>query len=149
MRSASSSASSTVWPYRRTSAPYAPVASTLGSGALCGMTIVARVPSSEAASATLCAMRDLHPLAGTDVVVPAGDAYGLEAPLRMHVVEHGRRDRIGVLMLHGLPTTSYLWRDVARDLGQEHLCLMPDLIGLGSSEKPLQRRPYALDAQAR
>jgi pimeloyl-ACP methyl ester carboxylesterase len=52
-------------------------------------------------------------------------------------------------MLHGLPTTSYLWRDVARDLGQDHLCLMPDLIGLGSSEKPLQRRPYALDAQAR
>jgi pimeloyl-ACP methyl ester carboxylesterase len=52
-------------------------------------------------------------------------------------------------MLHGLPTTSYLWRDVARDLGHEHLCLMPDLIGLGSSEKPLQRRPYALDAQAR
>jgi pimeloyl-ACP methyl ester carboxylesterase len=94
-------------------------------------------------------MQDLHPLAGTDVVVPAGDEYGLEAPLRMHVVEHGRRDGIAVLMLHGLPTTSYLWRDVARDLGQEHLCLMPDLIGLGSSEKPLQRRPYALDAQAR
>jgi pimeloyl-ACP methyl ester carboxylesterase len=94
-------------------------------------------------------MRDVHPLAGTDVVVPTGDAYGLDAPLRMHVVEHGRRDRVGVLMLHGLPTTSYLWRDVARDLEHEHLCLMPDLIGLGSSEKPLQRRPYALDAQAR
>src|SRR4051812_27248442 len=98
---------------------------------------------------TVCAMQDLHPLAGTDVVVPAGDDYGLEAPLRMHVVEHGRRDGMSVLLLHGLPTTSYLWRDVARDLGHDHLCLMPDLIGLGNSEKPLQRRPYALDAQAR
>jgi pimeloyl-ACP methyl ester carboxylesterase len=94
-------------------------------------------------------MQDVHPLAGTDVVVPAGPDYGLDAPLRVHVAEHGRRDGVAVLMVHGLPTTSYLWRDVARDLEQDHLCLMPDLVGLGASERPQDRRPYTLDAQAR
>ena len=43
---------STVLPCRTTSAPYEPVASTLGSGAPSGITTVALVPSSAAANAT-------------------------------------------------------------------------------------------------
>lgn len=74
-------------------------------------------------------MRDPHPLPGTDYVV---------ADRRVHVVRHGR-SRQGdcpVLLLHGLPTSSYLWRDVMRDLEHDVPTLAPDLIGLGRSEKP-------------
>jgi hypothetical protein len=53
--SADSSASSTVLPACRTSAPYPLVAATFGIGAASGMNTVERVPSSWAASATPCA----------------------------------------------------------------------------------------------
>jgi pimeloyl-ACP methyl ester carboxylesterase len=87
----------------------------------------------------------MHPLPGTEVLI--SDATG--GPLRLHVVEHGRdAGRLPVLMLAEPPATSYLWRDVARDLGREWRCFMPDLVGTGASERPPQRRGYAIDAQA-
>ena len=51
-------------------------------------------------------------------------------------------------MLAEPPATSYLWRDVARDLERDWRCFMPDLVGSGASERPPIRRGYALDAQA-
>jgi pimeloyl-ACP methyl ester carboxylesterase len=85
---------------------------------------------------------DVHPLPGREIVVPAGasrDGRSVGA-LRLHVVEHGAPSRDGkalpLLMLHGLPATSYLWRDVARDLEHDRLCVMPDLAGCGESERP-------------
>ena len=54
---------------------------------------------------------------------------------RMHVMETGRGRP--VLMLHGNPTWGYLWRHVVGRLKGEPLRLvMPDLIGLGLSDKP-------------
>jgi pimeloyl-ACP methyl ester carboxylesterase len=89
---------------------------------------------------------DVHPISGRDVVVP-GRAGG--AALRMHVVEHGRAGGgLPVVLLHGLPATSYLWRDVARDLEHERLCVMPDLLGCGESERPADRGAYRLEEQA-
>src|ERR1700712_1695630 len=89
---------------------------------------------------------DLHPLPGREVVVGADGPRGA---LRLHVVEHGRAgDGVALLMLHGIPATSYLWRDVARDLEHQRLCLMPDLIGCGESERPPNRGPYPLDEAA-
>ncbi len=53
----------------------------------------------------------------------------------MHVMEQG--EGRPVLLLHGNPTWGYLWRKVALNLVREPLRLvMPDLIGLGLSEKP-------------
>lgn len=40
-----------------------------------------------------------------------------------------------LLFLHGNPTSSYLWRDVMGPLSANHLCLAPDLIGMGDSDK--------------
>ena len=94
---------------------------------------------------------DQHPLPGRDVggdgaVVRGGDR---QAQLRIHVAEHGREaGRLPLLMLAEPPATSYLWRDVARDLEADHRSFMPDLPGCGSSERPQNRRAYALDAQA-
>ncbi len=85
---------------------------------------------------------DAHPLPGREIVVPAAalrNGTGAGA-LRLHVVEHGAPSADGttlpLLMLHGLPGTSYLWRDVARDLERDRLCVMPDLAGCGESERP-------------
>lgn len=88
---------------------------------------------------------DLHPLPGSEVLV----AGATGSPLRLHVAEHGRdTGRLPLLMLPEPPATSYLWRDVARDLEREWRSFMPDLIGTGASERPPVRRAYAIDAQA-
>ena len=84
-------------------------------------------------------MRDEHPLPGADHVVDG---------VRLHVVHHGAGDGLPVLLLHGMPTSSYLWRDVQRDLGHRHRTYAPDLVGLGCSERPAGSR-YDFGAQAR
>jgi pimeloyl-ACP methyl ester carboxylesterase len=94
---------------------------------------------------------DVHPLPGREVVLDRRDGgTGDRDAVRLHVVEHGRarEDRLPLLMLHGIPATSYLWRDVARDLEHDRLCLMPDLLGCGESERPLGRSAYRLENQA-
>ncbi|MDP9408676.1 MAG: alpha/beta fold hydrolase, partial [Actinomycetota bacterium] len=52
-----------------------------------------------------------------------------------------------MLLLHGLATSSHLWRDVARDLGHGRLVLAPDLLGLGRSEQPASAARLAPGAQ--
>jgi len=85
-------------------------------------------------------MRDEHPLPGTDHVVD---------DVRLHVVHHGSGDGLPALLLHGMPTSSYLWRDVQRDLGRHGLSrtYAPDLVGLGCSERPA-RGGYDFASQA-
>src|SRR6201995_2950502 len=39
------------------------------------------------------------------------------------------------LFLHGNPTSSYLWRNVMPEVAALGRCLVPDLIGMGDSEK--------------
>lgn len=88
-------------------------------------------------------MRDTHPLPGTDHVVDGR---------RVHVVQHGRSAGraadVPLLLLHGVPTSSYLWRDVMRDLEHDVRTVAPDLIGFGRSERP-RVGGYDLPAQAR
>ena len=56
---------------------------------------------------------------------------------RMHVLEWGPPDGKPVLMVHGNPTWSFLWRKVVYELTGEPLRIVcPDLIGLGLSSKP-------------
>src|SRR5437899_11423482 len=40
-----------------------------------------------------------------------------------------------ILLLHGNPTSSYLWRNVIPHLQELGRCIAPDLIGMGDSEK--------------
>jgi haloalkane dehalogenase len=68
--------------------------------------------------------------------------------LRMHVMEQG--EGRPVLMLHGNPTWGFLWRKVARALAGEPLrVVMPDLIGLGLSDKPRDPSLHTLDNHGR
>lgn len=52
----------------------------------------------------------------------------------MHYMEQGEGEPI--LFLHGIPTSSYLWRHVTPYLADEGRCIALDLIGMGSSAKP-------------
>src|SRR5262245_47642835 len=51
----------------------------------------------------------------------------------MAYVEAGRGDP--VVLLHGNPTSSYLWRNVLPHLQPRGRCIAPDLIGMGDSDK--------------
>lgn len=53
---------------------------------------------------------------------------------KMHYVEQGSGNTI--LFLHGIPTSSYLWRNILPQLSDNHRCIAVDLIGLGQSGKP-------------
>jgi haloalkane dehalogenase len=51
----------------------------------------------------------------------------------MAYLELGEGDPI--VLLHGNPTSSYLWRNVLPHLQQRGRCIAPDLIGMGDSDK--------------
>ena len=53
---------------------------------------------------------------------------------RMHYVDEGEGDPF--LLLHGNPTSSYLWRNVIPYLKPHGRVIAPDLIGFGKSDKP-------------
>jgi O-6-methylguanine DNA methyltransferase len=52
----------------------------------------------------------------------------------MHYVDEGSGPVL--LFLHGNPTSSYLWRNIIKELRSEYRCIAPDLIGFGQSDKP-------------
>lgn len=53
---------------------------------------------------------------------------------RMHYIEEGNGDP--VLFIHGIPTSSYLWRNIIPGLSDQAHCIAIDLIGMGKSDKP-------------
>ncbi len=68
--------------------------------------------------------------------------------LRLHVMEAG--EGAPVVLLHGNPTWGFLWRKVAKRLEAAPLRLvMPDLAGLGLSDKPSDPRFHTLENHAR
>ena len=62
----------------------------------------------------------------------------------MHFVDEGPRDAPVMLLLHGEPSWSYLYRKMIPPLVRKGLrCVAPDLIGFGKSDKPGRRRDYS------
>jgi haloalkane dehalogenase len=71
-------------------------------------------------------------------------------PLRMHFLDEGHPDATPVLLLHGCPTWSYLYRKVMAALqysphGKHLRLIAPDHIGCGKSDKLLARSDYRYD----
>ena len=63
--------------------------------------------------------------------------------LRVHYLDEGPPDAPAVLMLHGEPSWSYLYRKmvpVIVDAG--YRAIAPDLVGFGRSDKPTNREDY-------
>lgn len=74
-----------------------------------------------------------YPFAPRYLEVAASDS----PPLRMHYLDEGRADGPPIVLLHGEPTWSYLYRKMIPPLADAgYRVLAPDLIGFGRSDKP-------------
>jgi haloalkane dehalogenase len=63
--------------------------------------------------------------------------------LRIHYVEAGPATAAPVLLLHGEPSWSYLYRKMIPVLAAAgHRVIAPDLVGFGRSDKPVRREDY-------
>ena len=72
-----------------------------------------------------------------------------DGELRLAYVAEGAHDSPAVLLLHGPPTWSYLWRRVIPMLVEGGCRVVaPDLVGFGRSDKPLRPRDHRLDRHA-
>src|SRR5579859_2949363 len=65
---------------------------------------------------------------------PYEDHYVEVFGSRMHYIEQGSGDPI--LLLHGNPTWSYIWRNIIPHLSPLGRVIAPDFIGFGRSDKP-------------
>lgn len=66
-----------------------------------------------------------------------------DTDLRMHYLDEGPPDGEVVLLLHGEPSWSYLYRTMIPVLtAAGRRCVAPDLIGFGRSDKPADRGDY-------
>ena len=72
------------------------------------------------------------------------DAGG--TPLRLHYVDEGPAEGPPVLLMHGEPSWSYLYRKVISELvAKGRRTVAPDLIGFGRSDKPAARTDYTYE----
>lgn len=73
------------------------------------------------------------------------DAHYIDVDgLRMHYVDEGDPPAGPVLMLHGEPTWSYLYRHMIRAcVADGNRVIAPDLVGFGKSDKPANRHDYS------
>ncbi|HEX5379082.1 MAG TPA: haloalkane dehalogenase [Phenylobacterium sp.] len=66
--------------------------------------------------------------------------------LRLHYVDEGPRDGPPVLLMHGEPSWSYLYRRIIPGLVEKgYRAIAPDLIGFGRSDKPAERTDYTYE----
>jgi haloalkane dehalogenase len=70
-------------------------------------------------------------------------ADGEGGTLRLHYVDEGPRDAEPVLLLHGEPSWSFLYRRMIPIITAAGLrAVAPDLVGFGRSDKPSKRTDY-------
>jgi haloalkane dehalogenase len=64
--------------------------------------------------------------------------------LRVHYLDEGPADGAPVLLMHGEPSWSYLYRTMIPVLvAAGHRCVAPDLVGFGRSDKPADPGDYS------
>ena len=67
-----------------------------------------------------------------------------DSALRIHYIDEGNPTAQAVLMLHGEPSWSYLYRKmVAPFVDAGYRVIAPDLPGFGKSDKPAKRTDYS------
>jgi haloalkane dehalogenase len=75
---------------------------------------------------------------------PYTPRYLVVGGLRVAYIDEGPRDAAPVLLMHGEPTWSYLYRKMIPGLvAAGHRVIAPDLIGFGRSDKPTQKSDYS------
>ena len=72
--------------------------------------------------------------------IPDGDG----GSLRVHYVDEGPSDAAPILLLHGEPSWSYLYRHMISPLvAAGHRVIAPDQVGFGRSDKPTEQSDYS------
>jgi haloalkane dehalogenase len=78
------------------------------------------------------------------VTIAANDSEVEGDELRVHYLDEGPADAAPVLLMHGEPSWSYLYRHMIPVLvAAGHRCIAPDLIGFGRSDKPTEQTDYS------
>lgn len=81
------------------------------------------------------------PFAPHYVDIPDGEG----GTLRVHHLDEGPRDAKVVLLMHGNPSWSYLYRKMIPPIvAAGYRCVAPDLVGLGRSDKPSRLEDYTV-----
>ncbi|MGB8859541.1 MAG: haloalkane dehalogenase [Ilumatobacteraceae bacterium] len=84
-----------------------------------------------------------YPFAPHYAEVAAVPGEADSGPLRVHYLDEGPRDAAPVLLLHGEPSWSYLYRHMVPVLvAAGHRVIVPDLVGFGKSDKPTEKSDY-------
>ena len=66
-----------------------------------------------------------------------------DTALRIHYVDEGPADAPAILMMHGEPSWSYLYRKMIPIFVEAgYRAVAPDLVGFGRSDKPVERANY-------
>ena len=74
---------------------------------------------------------------------PFAPHYAMVDGLRIHYVDEGPRDGAVVLMLHGEPSWSFLYRHmIPVFVNAGFRAVAPDLVGFGKSDKPARQEEY-------
>ena len=68
---------------------------------------------------------------------------------RLAYIDKGSRESETIVLMHGIPTSSWLYRKMIPALAERYRVIVPDMIGFGGSEKPDVWTEYTLDVQAR
>ncbi len=64
----------------------------------------------------------------------------------IHYIDEGLHQARPILLLHGVPTWSYLFRNIIPELlAANHRVIAPDLLGFGRSSKPTDKEFYTFD----
>jgi pimeloyl-ACP methyl ester carboxylesterase len=87
----------------------------------------------------------LETLAHGKVLNKTVDVNGVEVFYR----EAGNKDAPTILLLHGYPTSSHMFRNLMADLADDYHLLAPDYPGFGNSEQPpMSEFDYSFDNMA-
>ncbi len=82
-----------------------------------------------------------YPWAPRYVEVPSGDG----TRLRVHYIDAGPADARVLLLMHGNPSWSFLYRKmIPLFTAAGYRCIAPDLVGLGRSDKPAREEDYSV-----
>jgi pimeloyl-ACP methyl ester carboxylesterase len=63
-------------------------------------------------------------------------------------LEVGIAENPTILFVHGIPTSSFLWRHVLDFLQNDFHCIAPDLMGLGDTKVDIKSAKFHMEAQA-
>ncbi len=70
--------------------------------------------------------------------------------LRIHYLDEGPSGASPVLLMHGEPSWSFLYRKIVASLAARgHRAVAPDLVGFGRSDKPAEQSDYTFERHVR